>query len=72
MFSRLRNLYWFIRYTRNASVKRRYYRYVSKEKKRLLEAGVDSEELWLLCRSLSSPSNRHAERRLKAYKDNQT
>ena len=41
MFSKLNNLYWFIRYTRIKSVKRRYYRYVAKEKKRLIESGVD-------------------------------
>ena len=43
-FSKLHNLYWFIRYHRKKNIKRRYYRYVAAEKKRLLEAGVDSEE----------------------------
>lgn len=55
MFSNLRNLYWHIRDTRNSSKKRKYYRYIEKEKKRLIEeTGVDSEELRLLCRALSS------------------
>lgn len=71
MFSKLRNLYWFIRYARNPSVKRRYYRYVSVEKKRLLEAGVDPEELRLLCRTLSRRLDLHAEKRLTTYRKNQ-
>ncbi|SEN36057.1 hypothetical protein SAMN05216325_11517 [Nitrosomonas marina] len=53
MFSKITNLYWHIRYNRNSSIKRRYYRYVAAEKKRLLEAGVDPEELRLLCRALN-------------------
>lgn len=68
-FSKLMNLYWFIRFhRRNKSTKRRYYRYVAAEKKRLLEAGVDPEELRLLCRSLSTRWNIHAEKRLKTYR----
>ena len=70
MFSKLTNLYWQIRYTRNPSTKRRYYRYVAAEKKRLLEAGVDQEELRLLCRSLSGRLNVHAERHLANYRKN--
>lgn len=68
MFSTLTNLYWFIRYTRIKSVKRKYYRLVTKEKKRLLEAGVDKEELRLLCRHLSNLRNERAENRLIAYR----
>ncbi len=52
-FSKLMNLYWFIRYHRKKNIKRRYYRYIAKEKKRLHEAGVDNEEIRLLCRYLS-------------------
>ncbi|MDR4513159.1 MAG: hypothetical protein R3E38_00530 [Nitrosomonas sp.] len=70
MFSKLYNLYWHIRYTRNRNTKRRYYRYVAVEKKRLLEAGADPEEVRLLCRALSARLNRHAERRLAAYRKN--
>jgi hypothetical protein len=69
-FSRLMNLYWYIRVMRNRSLKRRYYRYVAVEKKRLIESGVDKEELRLLCRSLSNRWNVHAERRLEAYRKN--
>ncbi|MBY0473699.1 MAG: hypothetical protein K2Q13_01405 [Nitrosomonas sp.] len=53
-FSKLNNLYWQIRYTRIKSVKRKYYRYIAKEKKCLIESGVDVEELRLLCRHLSN------------------
>lgn len=67
-FSKLSNLYWFIRFTRNKSVKRKYYRYVAAEKKRLIESGADAEELRLLCRALSNRLNSHAERRLERYR----
>ena len=68
MFSKLHNLYWYLRYNRNKSVKRRYYRYVLVEKKRLIdELGADPEEVRLYCRHLSNLQNRHAERRLTAY-----
>jgi hypothetical protein len=68
MYSKLRNLYWFIRYARNPSVKRRYYYYVADEKKRLLEAGVDPEELRLMCRTLSRRLDLRAEKRLAVYR----
>jgi hypothetical protein len=72
-FSKLMNRYWFIHHhRRNKSTKRRYYRYVAAEKKRLLEAGVDPEELRLLCRSLSTRWNIHAEKSLKAYRAKMT
>lgn len=68
-FSKLRNFYWHIRYTRNKVTKRRYYRYVLKEKKRLIkESGVDAEYLRLYCRSLSKPHCVHAERNLDEYR----
>jgi len=70
MFSKLNNLYWFIRYTRNNSVKRKYYRYVEKEKKRLIELGVDKECLRLHCRSLSNSRNMHAEESYQGYRSN--
>ena len=64
----IRNFYWRIRATRNPSKKRKYYRYVAKEKKRLIESGVDAEEVRLLCRALSNRLNSHAERRLERYR----
>lgn len=36
----------------------------------MLEAGVDPEELQLLCRHLINPQNRHAEKRLEEYRKN--
>lgn len=69
-FSRLQNLYWFIRHHRKKNIKRRYYRYVAAEKKRLLDAGVDAEELRLFCRTLARRLNRHAEKRLETYRAN--
>ena len=71
MFTKLNNFYWHIRYTRNKSTKRKYYRYVLVEKKRLIkESGVDKEELRLYCRALSGRLNVHAEKRLESYRKN--
>jgi len=67
-FSRLYNFYWQIRYTRNKTVKRKYYRYAAAEKKRLIESGVDVEEIRVLCRHLSNLKNEQAEIRLEAYR----
>ena len=70
-FSKLYNLYWRIRYyARNKSAKRKYYRYVAVEKKRLVDSGVHVEEVRLLCRHLSNLKNGYAERSLQAYRDN--
>lgn len=68
-FSKLLNLYWFVRYHRKKNIKRRYYRYIADEKKRLIASGVDSEELRLLCRTLARRLNLHAEKRLKTYRE---
>ena len=67
MLKKLNNFYWHIRFTRNKTIKRKYYRYVLKEKKRLILSGVDSEYLRLYCRALSSRHNEHAEKRLQVY-----
>lgn len=45
----------------------RYYRKIQAEKKRLHRAGVDPEEVRLLCRALSNPKNKAAEMRWLAY-----
>ena len=67
------NLYWHLHQTRNLSTKRRYYRYIKVEKKRLMvETGVDSEELRLYCRTLTRGLNRHAENRLANYRKSMT
>ena len=72
MFGKLTNLYWFIRYySRNKTKKRKYYRYAAKEKQRLIESGVDKEEVRLVCRMLSNRRNIYAEKRLEAYRKKQ-
>lgn len=65
------NLYWQLRYKRSwdTSARRRFYRYIEKEKRRLIEeVGVDAEELRLLCRHLANPQNKHAESSWLWYK----
>lgn len=57
IFAKLNNLYWRIQYTRNKSEKRKFYRYVAAEKQRLIESGVDREELRLICRVLANRLN---------------
>ena len=67
--SRLANLYYLLRCYghRNQARRRKLYRQIAHERKRLLEAGVDGEEVRLLCRHLANPSNRHAAGRLAGY-----
>lgn len=71
-FTKLQNIYWFIRNQRRKNLKRKYYRQAAAEKKRLLEAGVDPEELRLLCRTLVKQHCEHAERHLKTYRSKVT
>lgn len=68
MFSPLMNIYWHIRAARKPSIRRKYYRLAAVEKKRLIDSGVDCEELRLLCRHLANPRNRFAARSLEAYR----
>ena len=70
MFSTLNNLYWQLRFTRKLSVKRRYYRYIANEKKRLIKLGVDQECLRLRCRHLVNLRNFYAEKHFQDYKKN--
>lgn len=65
MFSKLHNLYYFVRLCRayDQARQRRLYRQIAKEKKRLVAAGVDAEQVRLLCRLLANPKNMHAQRR---------
>jgi hypothetical protein len=61
----IRNHYWHLRYARgfdNARI-RKQYRLIEKEKKRLHEAGVDSEVVRLLCRHMVNLGNKRAEQR---------
>ena len=67
---KLCNLYWMLRYKRvwDSAARRKYYRRIEAEKKRLVdELGVDHEEVRLLCRYLSNPKNRNAEMRWRGY-----
>ena len=49
--NRLKQLYWVIRVERHSRVKRRrYYRYVLKEKLRLVELGYEQELVNAICR----------------------
>lgn len=70
--TRIINLYWWVRHnTRNRSARRKYYRYIFQEKKRLIESGaVDPECLRLFCRSLSKIHCGHARRNYESYKNN--
>jgi len=65
----LRNLYWARRNQRkyDQAGRRRIYRMIAQEKRQLLRAGVDPEEVRLLCRWLANLDNKNAELRLKAY-----
>lgn len=65
----LRNLYWFLRYRRafDTASRRKYYRRIEAEKKRLIDSGVDPEAVRLCCRYLSNLKNSNAERRFYAY-----
>lgn len=58
-----------LRYYRDRSqaARRRYYRKISDEKKRLFLEGVDKKEVLLLCRYLSNPRNAHAKSAFLAY-----
>jgi len=62
---KLKQLYWVIRVERHSRVKRRrYYRYVLKEKLRLVEMGYDQELVNAICRyycELSIVSGRRLE-----------
>ncbi len=70
MFNHLYNFYWYLRVTRNAAKKRRYYRYVKQEKKRLEKLGANTECLRLFCRHLSNLKNGQAEKRYMNYRKN--
>jgi hypothetical protein len=68
--SGLHGLYWFLRFYRNwdEAARRDCYRKIAVEKKRLIESGVDAEEVRLLCRHLANLKDRKAETRYVTYK----
>ena len=61
----IRNHYWHLRYVRgfHEARRRREYRIIEAEKKRLRSEGVDSEAIRLLCRHLVNLQNKRAEAR---------
>lgn len=68
----LRNHYYFIRDSRTANRysrarRRKYYRYIQDEKKRLIDSGVDAELVRLYCRMLSNLRNQNAAERYAIY-----
>lgn len=65
----LRNLYWFLRYVRayDGAARRRYYRRIEAEKKRLQSEGVDQEAVRLFCRWMAKPDDVIAEQRFRFY-----
>ena len=67
--SKLANTYWLLRYNRkfNLAARRKYYRRIADEKKRLHETGVDLELVRLLCRHLANPQRPHAKGRYMRY-----
>lgn len=67
---RLANLYWQLRNVRDydLAARRRWYRRIAVEKKRLRMEGVEGEELRLLCLCLASPNRAGRWERLQAYR----
>lgn len=66
----LANLYYRKRYCRqhDHACRRKAWRKIAVEKKRLLSEGVVYIELHLVCRVLTNPRNRNAEDRLRTYR----
>lgn len=65
----LSNLYWHLRYIRpfDQAARRRHYRKIAHEKKRLIETGVDPEQVRLFCRWLANPKNNAASIRFQNF-----
>lgn len=59
----LNNYYWRVRVEgRNAAKRRRYYRYIRKEKLRLIESGICPDEIEAVCKYLVSLKEVNARR----------
>lgn len=65
--SNLRALYWQKRACRTDACRRRWWRRIAVEKKRLLAAGVPAIELHLWCRHLTNLRNPNAAARLDNF-----
>lgn len=63
------NYYWQLRYHRayDEAARRRYYRKIEAEKKRLIESGVHQEEVRLFCRWMANPRNYAAQMRFENF-----
>lgn len=63
------NAYWHLRNLRafDGAGRRRLYRRIADEKKRLIGSGVEAEEVRLLCRHLANPGNQNAEQKFRKY-----
>jgi len=72
----LRNYYFFIRSTRGVENKfkrakrRRYYRYIASERRRIIEQGIDAEIVRLYCRWLANTRNEYTRKRFEGYHKN--
>jgi hypothetical protein len=64
--SKLHGMYWFVRAARIQRERRKWYRRVAKERLRLVESGVDPEEVRLMCRWLANPDD---DRRWRKYEN---
>lgn len=61
--SDLNNMYWFVRVEgRNKTKRRRYYRYIRKERLRLVEAGIAKQHVDAVCKYLVSLKEVNARR----------
>ena len=67
------NGYWQIRYCRpfQRARLRKWYRRVAGEKKRLIQSGVDPEQIRLLCLYLKNPKLEHRWKRYRLYVDHE-
>lgn len=63
----LANLYWWKRIARTDAQRRKAWRRIAAQKKRLLDAGVPYIEVHLVSRHLTNPRNPNAEARMRAY-----
>ncbi len=65
--SRLRELYWWLRYQRRTGQKHKYWRQIAAERRVLLAQGVPAIEIHLYCRLLANPHLQSSRRRWESY-----
>jgi hypothetical protein len=64
---RLRSFYWYLRQVRFDADRRRYYRRVQAERRKLVQQGFDPEAIRLYCLHLADPSREVRLVRLASY-----